>query len=344
MNGQGDVVFSTDVKVVSVLATVRDGNGQIARGLAKEDFQLSEDGRPQSITYFSQESDQPLTVGLLIDVSASQTGVLEEERRASFQFVEQLLRPDSDQAFVMQFDGEAELVQDITTSLSKLSQSIASLQVQQPQQSVVFGTPQDWPGSSRWPSGSPWPGGPSRPGGRSRMPPVRSSQARGGTAMYDAIFLASDELMSKQQGRKALVILSDGVDNASLVNISQAIEYAQRSDTLVYAIVYSDLSAYNHGAVFGRSRRGTISNNPTPDGRWNLQRIAQETGARVFEVSRDTPLSAIYSTIGEELRNQYSLGYSPTGENPNRGFRKLRVTTKYPNLKVQARAGYYPTS
>ena len=159
--------------------------------------------------------------------------------------------------------------------------------------------------------------------------------------MYDAIFLASDELMSKQPGRKALVILSDGVDNSSLVNISHAIEYAQRADTVVYAIIYSDSNVYARG---GFGRRGGAANDLSAEGRRVLTRIAQETGARAFDVSREASLSAVYATIGEELRNQYNLGYSPDERNPNRGFRSLKVTAKRPGLRVQARAGYYPAS
>ena len=167
-----------------------------------------------------------------------------------------------------------------------------------------------------------------------------------GTALYDAVFLAADEVISKQHGRKALIILSDGVDNASRVKLERAIEAAQRADTLVYSILFADEQAY--GAGWGRmggpmGRRGggypRFPAPSTPNGKKVLERISKETGARMFEVSGKHSVQEIYAHIEEELRSQYSLGYTP--DKIQSGYHKIRLATRQHDLIVQARDGYY---
>ena len=193
------------------------------------------------------------------------------------------------------------------------------------------------------PGGTPGPlPGPRRPG---------VNQGGGGTAFYDAVFLASDELMRKQAGRKALIFLTDGVDNASRTNLERVIESAQRSNTLVYTILYADAEAYRNPGRFGR-RGGMGGGWPGTgdaemelmEGRRVLARIAKETGARMFEVSKKEPISRVYSTIEEELRNQYNLGYTPDVEGEGNGYHRIRLTTRQKDFTVQSREGYYPTS
>lgn len=150
--------------------------------------------------------------------------------------------------------------------------------------------------------------------------------------------------MSKQQGRKAVIILSDGVDTGSKLTLSDAIESAQRADTMVYSILFSDESVYSGGFGFpiGIGRRGGISFPQIghADGKKVLQQLSKETGGRFFEVSRKHPIREIYASIQEELRNQYNLGYS--SDKPYDGaFRKIRVTPKAKDLVIQAREGYY---
>ncbi len=359
LRGQ-EPTFSTDVKVINVLATVRNRQGQIVRNLTKDDFTLEEDGHPQTIRYFSQESDLPLTLGLLVDTSLSQSRVMEEERTASYVFLDQMLRETKDMAFLIHFEGEVELLQDLTSSRRELEDSLATLRTPpEPQDSGRRGS---WPGiggPSPWPGGgrqSPWPGG----GPNSSPVPVhrpRDNMARYGTALYDAVFLASDELMKKQAGRKSLIVLSDGVDNASKETLENAIEAAQRSDTVVYSILFSDDSAYGTGGGFGHGgwggmgqpggmgRRGGGRRFPQmaahPDGRRTLERISRETGGKLFEVSKKQPISQIYTNIQEELRNQYNLGYTPERANASSGYRKIRLSAKQKDLIVQARDGYY---
>ena len=167
-----------------------------------------------------------------------------------------------------------------------------------------------------------------------------------GTLLYDAVFLGSDELMSKQKGRKAVIILSDGVDTGSKFPLERAVEASQRADTIVYSILFSDESAYGgRGGFggFGGMGRGGGKRQEHPDGKKVLERISNETGGRMFEVSKKQTLEKIYSEIEEELRSQYSLGYSPDRADLAPGYHKIVVKTKTKDkdLKVQARDGYY---
>src|ERR1035438_5683806 len=182
---------AVDVKVVTLPVTVRDKHGKIIRDLTKDDFTLQEDGHPQTIKYFSQDTNLPLTLGLLVDTSRSQTGVLEAERNASRSFLEQMLVQPKDKAFLIHFDREVELLQDLTSSREKLQAALELLKMP----------------SDRERSNDPNDSDDSRSGS--------GSHHQGGTQLYDAVYLASNELMKKQQGRKALIILSDGVDRGS---------------------------------------------------------------------------------------------------------------------------------
>ena len=328
---------SVQVKVVNVLATVRDKHGKIVNGLTKDDFTLSEDGRPQAIKYFARETDLPLTLGMLVDTSLSQRRVLSEERDASESFLAQILREEQDKAFVIHFDREVELLQDLTASHEQLHAALESL-----------ATPQ----FTRTSGGG---GGPGPGSGR--------GSRGGGTLLYDAVYLASDELMQKQPGRKALIVLSDGVDMGSKESLDVAIESAQRANTIVYSILFKDDDAYGNRGGFGRtgisipemggpgmgrggmggpSRGGRRYPQEHADGKKVLERISKETGGRLFEVSRKEAVNQIYSQIEEELRNQYNLGYTPDRANTDSsGYHKIEVATKKKDLAVQARDGYY---
>lgn len=330
--------FSTGVKVVNVFANVRDKKGEIVKGLTKDDFLLDEDGVKQTIRYFSQESDLPLTLGPLVDTSGSQRRLINEERSASYRFFEQVLREDKDLAFVIHFDFEVELLQDLTNSRKLLEQALENLEA--PQQ--LRRNRQQGGG---YPGGG-YPGG-GYPGGRGRGGyPGGGGQRQGGTDLYDAVMLASDELLKKQQGRKAIILLTDGVDTGSKVPLSTAIEAAQRADTLVYGILFEDSEGYGGGGISlgGRGRRGRGMPGGGfghADGRKVLDQISRETGGRMFQVSKKEPLSRVYEQIEQDLRHQYSLGYTPDTTTAQRGYRKIRLTTKQKGLIVQTREGYY---
>jgi VWFA-related protein len=324
--------FSTDVSVVSVLATVRDKQGKIVASLGKDDFVLSEDDRPQTIRYFARETDLPLTLGLLVDTSASQRRVIGEERTASYRFLDKVLRADKDQTFVIHFDHDTELLQDLTSSRPLLQKALDQLELPDDQRPQLNrrGGGGGYPGGGRYPGG----GG----GGR-----------RAGTTLYDAIYLASGDLMKKQQGRKALILLTDGVDNGSKTYLNDAIAAAQKSDTLVYSILFADAESYRQpvGGFGGRGMRrgGGMGRRPMeqrPDGKNVLRQISKETGGSFFEVSKKTPIDAIYDKIQEELRNQYNIGYTSDKTDPTPGFRAIKLTTRKQGMVVQARQGYYP--
>jgi VWFA-related protein len=342
-----DAKFSTDVKVVNVLATVRDKQGKIVSDLAKDDFDLAEDGRPQTIRYFTRETDLPLTLGLLVDTSLSQRMVLGEERDASRRFVEKVLREDRDQTFLIHFDHDTELLQDLTSSRNKLDHALDNLELPDDARQSRGGGGGYPNGGGGYPGGGGgYPGGgggyPGGGGGRrSNLP---------GTTLYDAILLASDELMKKQQGRKAFILLTDGVDNGSKEPLFRAIESAQRADTLVYSIYFTGEESQSqprfYPGGFGGRRGGGGFPPPRaerPDGRRILQQISRETGGGFFEVSKKLSIDQIYDRIEEELRNQYSLGYTPDRTDAGTGFRKIAVTVKQKNMIAQTRQGYYPT-
>ena len=314
-----DTTFSTDVKVVNVLATVHDKKGLVISTLTKEDFAIEEEGRAQSVKYFSRETNLPLTLGLLVDTSMSQRRVLGDEQRASYKFLDQVMR-QKDMAFVLHFDSEVELLQDLTQSHKKLEHALDELELPRQLQRSTPGT-----------------------SGR---------RTGGGTALYDAVLLASNEVMRDQAGRKAVIILSDGVDNGSKVGLNDAIDAAQRNDTIIYSILFSDEQAYgnqmpNYPSMGGRRRGGMPmppprSTNHVEDGKRVLQQLAKETGGSFFEISRKQPLDQSFTRIQEELRSQYSLGFVSDQPAPPGTIRRVLITVpNQKSLAVQARSGYY---
>jgi VWFA-related protein len=321
--------ITSEVNMVNMLASVRDKKGHLVNNLTKDDFAVDQDGHAQTITYFAQESNLPLTLGLLVDTSMSQRRVLDQERSASHTFIEQVLRDDKDKAFVIHFDYQVELLQDLTSSRQKLEASLDEL-----------GAPQ----FSRTRSSDPDDGGRGSSGHRG-----------GGTLLYDAVYLASNELMKKQQGRKALIVLTDGVDRGSKETLQQAIETAQRADTLVYSILFADKEGYGNGGYGGPHMGGggmggggmggghhRYPQESRPDGKKVLQQMSKETGGQFFEVTKKQTVGDIYDAINEELRNQYGLGYVPAKSDATPGYHKIHLTVKEKDLTVQTRDGYYP--
>jgi VWFA-related protein len=286
VRGQETATFSTDVKVVNVLATVHAKSGQIIRDLKQEDFSIAENGRPQTIRYFARETDLPLTLGLLVDTSASQRRVMDAERGASSRFLDQVLREDKDKVFLMQFDTGVQVRVGLTSSWRKLVDALAYVDTQSRRELMLEG---------------------------------------GGTKLYDSIVQASRDIMKQQSNRKALIVLTDGVDVGSETSVGDAVEAAQRADTLVYSIEFSDPGAYSFG----------------PDGRKVLMRLSHETGGGYYEVTKKRSIDQIFALVEEELRSQYSIGF--VSDQPARisEFRKLQVATKQRGLIVQARDVYW---
>jgi VWFA-related protein len=282
-------VFSADVKVVNVLATVRTKTGSLVGNLNQDDFSLTENGRPQTIRYFARESNLSLTLGLMVDTSGSQRRVLDAERGASLRFMDQVVREGKDQVFIMQFDSVVQTRQALTSSVGRLEDALAYVDTE-------------------------------------TMRQLRQ-QHGGGTLLYDAVARASDEVMKKQRGRKALIVLSDGVDFGSDGTLQNAVEAAQRADTLIYSILYSDPGAYG---IFGDH-----------GGKGVLERMSNETGGSFFEVSKKQSLDQIFAILQEELRNQYSLGYVSDNPVTISEFRTIQLAANQKGVIVQARHQYW---
>ncbi len=317
---KSDAKFEAGVNVVNVFASVHNSKNEVVKDLTQDDFTIEEDGHPQTIKYFTRETDLPLTLGLMVDTSGSQRRVLDKEKSATSAFISQVMREDRDKAFLIKFDMEAEEMQEPTSSKKKLQSALNEVEGAAPRQ-----LQRRDPGSS---------GG----GGN-----------RGGTILYDAILLASNEELKKLQGRKAMILLTDGDDHGSRTSLSESIEAAQRADTLIYSIYFVDEeSNFNRGfGAPGLGRiggmgggRGRYPQQSRGDGKKVLERISKETGGAFFEVTRKMPLEKIYERIEEELRSQYNLGYS-SDQKTGAGFRQIKVSAKGKGLVVQAREGYY---
>lgn len=361
--------IAVDTKLVNLPVVVRDKKGALVQNLTKADFTLQVDGKPQTIRYFDKDTDLPLTLGLLVDTSQSQRSVLDDERSASSAFIDTMLtsepgRSAQDKAFILQFAKSAELLQDVTSSLPKLQAAIKEIGDPIASQSI---DDDDTPVSNSGSGGNNGSGGGRNNGGGRGNSPRRYS---GGTTLYDSLFLASDELMSKQTGRKALIILSDGNDRGSRESLAKSLEAAQRAETIVYAIYFKgqeqrdDFNDSNRSPRNGGMGRypgggypgggypgggyppsgGGRTSSTSGDGKKVLDRIARETGGRLFEVSKKQTTAQIYTEIAEELRAQYRLGYTPDQAGASDGYHKvdLALTTSHDkNLIVQTRDGYY---
>jgi VWFA-related protein len=332
--------ISVQSNIVTVSAIVRDKHGQIISDLTKNDFTLDEDGRPQSITYFARQNDLPLAVGLLVDTSMSQRRVLDQERTASSTFVDHTLREEKkDQAFLIHFDREVELLEDFTSSRKKLEAALDQLETPEMQNANSGGGGGGGQGGGAGGAGG---GGGHHHGG-----------GGGGTLLYDAVYLASNDMMSKLQGRKAVIVLSDGVDHGSKESLGSAIESAQRANTIVYSILFKDDEPFgSHGGSgggggwggrggMGGGGRRYPQQEQRPDGKKILERISKETGGRLFEVTKKQTVDQIYEQIQQELRDQYILGYVPDKSPSSADYRKIHLVTAKKDLVVQARDGYY---
>jgi VWFA-related protein len=292
-----DNTIKVDVNLVNVLCTVRGKNNALIGGLEKGDFHLFEDGKEQEIKYFTRETDLPLTIGLLVDVSGSQERLIDTERRAASQFFRSVLRP-KDLAFLISFGKDSELLQDSTSSPKLLEDGLKELRLNAP----VGGL---------------------HPG------PVPTQQNQAGTVLWDAVYLAANERLKSEAGRKVIVVITDGVDTGSRKTRDQAIREAQLADTVVYSVYYVDPGAYGGGLVFGGSGEG------------ELKKMSDETGGRVLKVDRRNSLDDLFKEIQEEMRSQYAIAYTPTNPKKDGTYRKLEFKMANKDQKVQARKGYY---
>jgi VWFA-related protein len=271
-----------DVNVVNVLCTVSDKRGALVTDLAKEDFEIREDGRKQQIRYFTRDTDLPLTVALLVDVSGSVRSVLEDEREAAGQFFDTVLRP-ADHALLLGFSSTLVLWQDFTSSSQRLRNALGQLHA------IRF----------------------------RGLPPV--GQTMPGTLLYDAVYQTAKGKLAGVPGRKAMLIVSDGLDNGSQKHLDDAVEAVQATNTIVYCVCYDDKF---FGCAF-------------------LNSLARPTGGRMFVTGKKQTLEEIFHVIEEELRSQYSIGFAPLNATHDGKFRKLEVRLRPKGLRVSARRGYY---
>ncbi len=291
--------FKVDVNVVNIFFNVKDKRGALVPTLKKDDFELFEDGKPQTIKYFSAESNQPLTLGILIDTSVSQERVLPMEKEVGADFLRDVLT-DKDEAFVISFDVNVDLLQDFTNSQRLLRTALNSTKIN---------------------GGGNFGGVPGI--GQGPLPNARPK----GTLLYDAVYLASNEKLATEVGRKAMILLTDGEDQGSRETIKEAVEAAQKSDSICYVLLIADRGFYGWGGYSGDSA---------------MRKLTEETGGRVIEVGNKLEkLREGFQQIANELRSQYNIGYTPINSKKDGTFRQVQIKTKEPGYKVQARKGYY---
>ena len=290
--------LKVNVNVVQLFFNVKDKHGALIPNLTKEDFEIAEDGKSQTIKYFAAESNLPLTLGIMIDSSGSQRNVIEMEKEVGGAFLKQILT-DKDEAFVISFDITVDLLQDFTRDTRRLQAALNKAKV-----------------NVDYTSG----GIPGMGGG-----PVPTQNAPG-TLLYDAVYLSAHDMLSKEVGRKAMILLTDGQDEGSRLKIRDAIEAAQKADAIVYVLLCADRGFY--GGI-GYSGEG------------DMRKLTEQTGGRVINVgNKFDKLREAFDQIAAELRSQYNIGYVPTNLKLDGTYRKLEIKSKQ-NYKIQARAGYY---
>jgi len=293
--------LKVNVDVVQFFFNVKEKKGGLIPNLPKDHFDLFENGKPETIKYFSSDSNLPLTLGILIDSSASQERVLGMEQEVGGAFLSQILR-EKDMAFVIDFNIGVSLLQDFTSNARKLKAALNSVRINSGGQAAVSGLPGQG-------------GGP--------VPTIGDPK---GTLLYDAVVLASHDGMGQQVDRKAMILLTDGEDQGSQYKIRDAVEAAQKADTIVYVLLCADRGFYGFGGYSGDSA---------------MKKLTSETGGRLIEVgNKPEKLKAAFDQISQELRSQYYIGYVPTNPTKDGGFRRVEIRSK-DGYKIQARSGYF---
>jgi VWFA-related protein len=289
--------LKVNVNVVQLFFNVKDKHGALIPNLTKDDFEIREDGTPQTVKYFTAETNLPLTLGIMIDASGSQRNVIDMEKEVGGAFLKQILT-DKDEAFVISFDITVDLLQDFTRDTHRLQAALNKAKVNVDVSSGGI------PGMG---------GGP--------VPQHNSP----GTLLYDAVYLSAHDMLAKEVGRKAMILLTDGQDEGSRLKIQDAIEAAQKADSIVYVLLCADRGFYG-GGYFGES---------------DMRKLTEQTGGRVINVgNKFDKLREAFDQIAAELRSQYNIGYTPTNLKRDGTYRKLEIKNKE-NYKIQARAGYY---
>jgi VWFA-related protein len=291
-----------NVNLVDVVFTVKDKAGNLVPHLTRNDCTVSEDKLPQTLKSFAAEAHLPLTLGIVLDTSASQIRVLQLEQDAGSAFLQRVLK-QKDQAFLLSVDVNVDLLQDLTNSARQLSRAMEKAEINTAGGNGGAGIPGAGGGTI------PTPGGPR------------------GTVLYDAVYLAAREKLSQQTGRKVLILLTDGEDQGSRAKLNEAIEAANRSNVIVYVILIADRGFYGGFGYSGYSA---------------MKKMTEETGGRLIDVGNNSKkLETAFQQIEDELRTQYVASYTPSNTKLDGKFRKLSVECRGDGIKVEVRKGYY---
>jgi Ca-activated chloride channel homolog len=290
--GRGQEPIRVKVNLVSVAFVARDASGALVNNLTQDDVDVIEDAVPQKIAFFSRSADVPLTLGLVVDASGSQDHFSKQHKNDLEVFFKDVLGP-KDRVFLVGFGNHIRLVSDFSQSGGDLLE-----QWKQYQKST------------------------------GRFPELGPREDRDlGTAFYDSIFYSVTEKLAQENGRRAILLFSDGEDNSSSHNMMTAIETAQRENVVVYAIRYTDKE---HGKLTARNKYGISV----------MDRVARETGGAHID-AETTDAHVYFRQIAEELRTSYELGYYPTDPLKDDSFRKIVIRPKREGVKVRAKTGYF---
>src|ERR1700722_16532140 len=295
--------LKVNVNIVQLFFNVKDKHGALIPNQTKDDFEIAEDSKPQTIKYFTAESNLPLTLGIMIDSSGSQMRVLDMEKEVGGAFLKQILT-DKDEAFVIDFNIDAELAQDFTRDVHRLQNALNKVRINS---GVTM---------------------PTLPGAGGGPVPTASSP---GTVLYDAVYLSAHDMLAKEVGRKAMILLTDGEDEGSRLKIHDAIEAAQKADAIIYVLLCADRGFYGSmGVGYG--------------GEGEMRKLTEQTGGRVINVgNKFDKLREAFDQIAAELRSQYNIGFTSTNTTLDGSYRKLEIKNKQ-SYKIQSRAGYYATA
>jgi len=298
---QSVATFKLQVNLVDMFFTVKDKQGNLVPHLNRDDCKVAEDKVPQTLKTFVAETHQPLTLGILLDTSGSQYRVLPLEQDVGGQFLERVLKP-KDEAFLLSFDVNVDLLQDYTNSARMLSRAMSKAEINTAGGNGAAGIPG---------------------AGGGTIPTVGAPK---GTLLYDAVYMASNEKMNQESGRKAMILLTDGEDEGSVHKIQDAIAAAQKANVIVYTILIADRVFYGGFGYSGYSA---------------MQKMTDETGGRLIDVGNNgKKLEAAFQQIEDELRTQYVVTYTPSNTKLDGTFRHVTVECG-DGMKVQVRKGYF---
>lgn len=308
-HNEEDEIIKVDTDVVNVLFTAQDRNRRLLTALKQDDVKLFEDGKPQEITAFSRQVDLPLSLAILIDVSRSQERTLPEEKSAALSFIETVVRPAKDEVSVISFTGESTLEQGMTNNLVRLRRAVERVRVVPPAGYLGSGV-------------------------STGTPPISGDNGRvvASTAIWDAVWVTSDEILgpAPEKTRRAIILLTDGVDTFSKKKLDEAVQAALKSEAIIYSIGIGD--SFQYGVDKG-----------------SLNKISERTGGRAYFPRDERELRDAFAQIQEEMRSQYLIAYEPSNQNRDGSYRKIEIQLTNPQLqkdkiKVTHRQGYFAKS